>query len=203
MGSGRMTVKDYYNHFKTIYGSIATLLTLLPILSFIPNTSRYLFPPLGSMGGFSKLFTVFLAIVVTLLVYFFNDGASTSSGRGRRKIFLLCSATAFVGLALFLAADLRFVREVEVPSKQTSIIVSVGYDRTPFARGPELVTENDWSLLEARGTTEEEIRDLWTFKSILVARLMLLSSYLVALLSLVAILSFAVLYDKSGPATSL
>jgi len=48
--------------------------------------------------------------------------------------------------------------------------VSVGYDRTQFAK-TNFAVESDEDMLRARSTGDEEIKKLWTYQSLTVVRL--------------------------------
>jgi len=97
----------------------------------------------------------------------------------------------------YIGVHFRFVRIVQIPSASTEAIVSVGYDRTPFiiAAFPD-ATDSD--VLNSRGFTEDEIGRIWTAKSIWLARLALISSFLGWMLSLVGVASLGVLLHARG-----
>ena len=89
---------------------------------------------------------------------------------------------------------MRVVRKIEIPSRETAIQISVGFERTEFAR-TNFSGESDWELLRDRGTDEEQIWRLWTARSVVVSRLSLYAAYCVFLLSLVAAFSWGVLSE--------
>ncbi len=92
----------------------------------------------------------------------------------------------------YLAARIYFVRTIEIPSIEGVEIVSVGYERTDFAKSV-FGAESDLDMLRARGGSDEEILRLWTTRSVYVSRIALLGSYLGCALLLVAIARLAVL----------
>lgn len=194
-----MTVLEYYKHFKSIYGGVTAAISSIPLLALIPvDYSQYLFPPLGAYETFYKIASLILLVVVTLIVYFTKDGGFVNSKKGRLKVLLACGLLAFVSLLGLFALSQRFIRAISIASEHKDVIVSVGYQRTAFA-DKEFPNSDDWDLLKQRGHTEQDIGKLWTWKSIMFARLTLLAAYLGFMLSVVAIGSCAVLYDRSGP----
>jgi hypothetical protein len=161
------------------------------------KASSYLFPPLDSVfrGG-----AIILCVLVSIIVFFTSYLPFVHSGR--RRVFALISlgGLALLGLLLFLISHTRFVRTIDIPSKADTITVSVGYRRSAFANS-QLPNKDDWDLLIARGTSEQEIQRLWTPSSIILARLTLLSTYLLCLLAAVAVGCLGVLYEGIGPPT--
>jgi hypothetical protein len=102
-----------------------------------------------------------------------------------------------VCLLAYLAAYQRFVRRIEIPSRgETSVYVSVGYQRTVFA-DQTFGSASDWEMLRARGTSEEEIGRLWTAKSLIIARLGLYFSCSLTTLALLFLFSFGLAHDIS------
>jgi hypothetical protein len=121
--------------------------------------------------------------VATYVVYLLQG----SSERSRRRLTLILWLSAFVGCALYLAVATRFVRIVPIPTLQDSIAVSVGFERTPFAKA--LGEASDFDLLRLRGPEEEEIQKLWTFRSLILARLALWTFYCGVISAFVGIFS--------------
>lgn len=73
--------------------------------------------------------------------------------------------------------------------------MSVGYDRTQFAKA-NFGSDSDEDMLRARGTDDEEIKKLWTYQSLAVARLALFISYCGFILGLVAVFSLGIVFDQ-------
>lgn len=183
-----ITLRQYYRCFVSLSGSLAALLSALPILSgFLPSGySAYGFPPLGDPEGLARLGTFALALAVTYLTFF------TQRAHITRAI-----ACAFIFFCLYLGLSFRFVRTIQIPTKNTSVQVSVGYRRTSFANA-NFGTATDWEMLRDRGTTEEQIWKLWTTDSIIVSRLALFLSYLLCITFLIAAFSWGVLSECLG-----
>lgn len=144
---------------------------------------------------------IVLCVLITVAVYFSSYLEFIKSAKRRFCALAILIVVAVIGAALFLTTTTSSVRTIDIPAAHQSVTVSVGYVRTDFARSlPDLpANPSDWDLLRARGQSEEEIRKLWTWSSILLARLMLLTAYLLFLLPAVAVGSLAVLYEGVGP----
>src|SRR5208283_4435937 len=115
-------------------------------------------PPLGNMDGVARVGLVGLCLGVSVGVYFLVAAQPLKSPS---RVIWAAFFFAGVGLLAYLSAYQGFVRRVDIPSRETSVYVSVGYQRTAFADqtfGPA----SDWEMLRARGTSEEEIGRLWT-----------------------------------------
>ena len=81
-----------------------------------------------------------------------------------------------------------------IPTEKKSVAVSVGLERTDFANR-EFAGRSDWYMLENMGFQEEQIRKLWTLKSLLLSRSVLFAAYLCMLSVGIGLGSFAVLCD--------
>jgi hypothetical protein len=191
-GTQSITILQYYRSFKSLSGALVGFFSALPVFSgLLPSAySAYAFPPLGSIEGPARVGIMVLAFAATYCAFF---AISAVPARNRRRI-----TTAFffalVSLCLYLGLFLRFVRIIDVPAKGVSVAVSVGYDRTDFARAT-FGTGSDWDLLRGRGVDDEQVWKLWTAKSILIARMSLYFAYCLIILSLVAAFSWGVLCE--------
>jgi hypothetical protein len=190
--SEHITLRQYYLSFKSISGVMAGLLSAIPFLSKLaPDAyAAYGFPPLGSLEGPARIGTFVFAWAATYFAFFARAGSPS----GDRKRIAAAMVFAFVFLCLYFGLFLRFVRTIEIPAKNISVQVSVGYERTDFAKD-NFGAASDWEILRARGTGEEEIWKLWTTKSLLVCRLSLYIAYSIVVLSLVAAFSWGVIYQ--------
>lgn len=179
---------------------MTTAIGLLPIVAkLLPEDwSHYVFPPLDDVFRF---IAVLLAGLVTLGLFFVKDVPLAKSRTGRLKVLALTFVLAILGGCLYLAAHYRFVRAIDIPSLSKTVSVTVGFERSDFGRTIS-PGASDWDLLRLRGTSEEEVRRLWTANSVLLARLALFTSFLLVLLAATAMGSLAVLFDALGPATS-
>ncbi len=187
-----MTLEQYYKAFWSLSGVLAAAPPLVTtvVLPFLPDrASVYGFPPMGDVGGFAGFGLVCLAVLVTYLVYFW---------RGGKWPLIVGALVAFLSLCVYIALYPHFVLRVDIPSLKTATRVSVGYDRTPFARA-NFSSDSDEEMLRARGFDDEEIKKLWTYHSLTVARLALFGSYCGFILGLVATFSLGIvhgLYEK-------
>jgi hypothetical protein len=171
------------------FGAVPLFATILP-----DKQSFYFFPPFDPVF---RIGTIILCVLVTITIYFISDLAFVKSAKRRVTALLVVFGVSVVGLLLFLASYYRFVRTIDIPTKETSVSVAVGFTRTAFS-DREFPGVNDWEVLRRRGTGEEEIQTVWTRSSIILARLMLFGAYLLCLLSAVGVGSLAVLYQGLG-----
>jgi hypothetical protein len=176
------------------------MLGALPLLAgLLPDkVAPYFFPPLDAIF---VTVAVLLCVVVTIVIYFAAPLPFSTSARRRMRALMWCVGIAIVGALLLIATVTRFVRFIDVPAKGTQIGVTVGFVRSDLAQ-QTFANKSDWEVLEARGTTEEEIQWIWKPWSITLARILLFSTYLLCLLSLVSAGSFAVLFECLGPPTT-
>jgi hypothetical protein len=174
-------------------GALATVPFLPTILSVIlallgkGSEPGILFPSLGVIQAFAVLATTAFGLTATYVVFLlFGE---------RRKPPLACVLTLYVTAIVFascyFALCLRFVRELPVASRNTTEVVSVGYERTDFAR--KLGDVSDVEMLRLRSADEEEIQNLWTYKSLAVARTLLWLSYTLTVVSFVSVFSIGVM----------
>jgi hypothetical protein len=182
-----MTLKKYYFSFKSLSGAFAALFAALPFLSkFFPG-GAYIFPPLGDLEAPARIGALLLAFAATYAVYFIVKGGAVKPGR----LIAMMVFVGFIGLLAYLVLFERFVRAINIPSMHETVYVTVGYERTAFAT-TNFDSAPDEELLRARGPDEEQLRILWTFKSLAIARLTLFLAYSVMLLALVAAFSVGV-----------
>lgn len=194
-----VTIRQYFKGFTSLFGGIATAFGVLPVLSAIlPDTwSSFVFPPLDDVF---RIFAVGLTLLAMLVVYRVSDAIFPQSRRWRLHAHLILFAIAFAAALGFLVARTFFVRTLDRPALGDTAIVAVGFERTDFARRA-FPTDSDFEMLRQRGTTEEEVFNLWTERSILLARIALFLPYLLFLVAAVTLCSLEVLYTLIGPAT--
>lgn len=184
-----MTLTQYYKAFLSVFGVLAAAPPIIVglILPFVSDgTPVYGFPPLGDVASFARLGLVCLAFLVTFLIYFWQGG---------KWPLVAAFLVSFVCLCAYVAFYPQWVVRIDVPSQRAAIRVSVGYERTQFAK-TNFASDSDEDMLRARGTDEEEIKKLWTYQSLTVARLALFVSYCGFLLGLVAVFSLGVAFDQ-------
>ncbi len=113
----------------------------------------------------ARVGTVSFAILATYVVFFLG------SRNVPRKI-VIAASLALLFFVVFLGLSLRLVRTVDIPSRNTAVAVSVGFERSTFAKN-SFANENDWEMLRERGMSDEEIDLLWTPSSVITGRLAL------------------------------
>jgi hypothetical protein len=190
----KLTLKQYYRAFGSTSGFLAGLSALSPLATALSSgpVISYVFPPLGSTQTLARIATIVMGFSTTYLIFFVQSQAS-SKNRGRR--FVTVFAGAFIFLICYVTLCSGFVRVLDIPSLGTSVAVSVGYERTDFAKS-NFGSVNDWQLLRERGTREEDISELWTKKSLLLVRFGLFFSISAVVVFLVAGFSTGVLYQS-------
>jgi hypothetical protein len=198
-----MDLVNYYKRFLTVSGLFAGLVSAFPLFSKIlpEGISRYVFPPLGQIEMPARVSVILLGVAATYVVFFYRDADFVSSKKHRRRILVAWALGSLVFIGLYLGLNLAFVRESGIPTKDTTVLVSVGYRRTDFAR-TTFGNATDEEMLHQRAANEEEIRRLWTLRSVIVVRLSMFIAYACSFLAPIAIFSFGVLFDFVGPATS-
>jgi hypothetical protein len=182
-----MTLKRYYSSFKSLSGILAGLLASLPFSSQLLPNGAYLFPPLGDIEGPARAGVLVLAFATTYAVYFLVKGSSLNQNIAVGLLVII----ALFGLVAYLALAEEFVRHIDIPSRGTRIYITIGYERTAFAKS-NFDSAPDEELLRARGMDEEQMRMLWTPRSLTITRVALFAAYSFVVLSLVAALSFGV-----------
>jgi hypothetical protein len=196
-----VSLRQYYAAFGSISGVIAGFLSAAPLLTrLLPSGySGYGFPPLGGADGPARVGTFVLALAMTYVAFF----AQPKRNERNRRNIVVAILMALIPLFLYVGLSLRFVRTIEIPSTNTSVQVSVGYERTKFA-ADNFTMSSDWEMLRARGTDEEEVWKLWTASSLITSRLSLYLAYSLFVLLLVAGFSWGVLLDvRQGPRHAL
>lgn len=185
-----MTLKQYYKAFWSLSGLLAAAPPIVTtvILPFLPDSaSVYGFPPMGDVGGFARLGLVCLAVLVTYLVYFW---------RGGRWPLILAACVTFLCLCTYVAIYSRFVTRIDIPSLKSAVRVSIGYERTPFATA-NFGSDSDEDMLRLRGFDDEEIKKLWTYRSLIRVRLALFVAYCGFILGLVATFSLGIIPNQT------
>lgn len=184
------TLIEYYKNFKEVSGIMASAFTVVPLVSaLLPATpSAYSFPPIGDASMPARLGAFILAALVTFVCFFDQTPAKPA-----RKLTLITVAS-LLSLFCYALCFNHFVRKIEIPANDSEIFLSIGYERTTFA-AQTFGSEDDWDILRARGTREEEVTKLWTARSLDIARLALFASYCGFLLPIVAAFSLGVRYQ--------
>lgn len=141
----------------------------------------------------AQFFLVVCGVAITYLMFLMKDVATIRVKRTIKVFF----ASAFIIFGVYFWLHFRFVRTIEIPSVGTEEIVSVGYERSQSAKAI-FDDESDFEMLHSRGFTEDEIRELWTPKSLCIARLLLFGCFAGFILPMVALASLGVLLRVRG-----
>jgi len=192
------SLAEYYKGFASLSGLMTGILTAVPIVGELTGgtVSATLFPPVGSAF---RLPTLLVIIVLTIAIYGTHTATWIQSASRRRRALWIAFGSALPGLLIYVASYSRFVREL--PGKDEPHYVAVGFERRNFT-DQHLRDGSDWDLLRYRGLTDEDIQFWWTQRSIIVARIVLVFSYLLVLLPPIAACSFVVLYGVLGTPTA-
>lgn len=184
------TLIRYYKNFGSVSGALAIATGVGPLISALNlgGLSPYLFPPLGETTVPSRLGIVMLAIATTYLAYY----ARVPTAPFTRLFPLLALSMLF--LCAYIVSFGHFVRKIDIPATNSSIFVTVGYERTASAT-KTFDSESDWDMLRARGTSDEELEKLWTEHSLDMSHLCLLLTYSGFVLPLVLVFSLGVRYQ--------
>src|SRR5271156_1443657 len=158
-----MTLEAYYASFKSKAGAFTGAFAALPFLSkLLPSEYlAYGYPPLGDAEVLGRIGTVVFALFSTYVAYFICNDDPQKARTWVRNAFIVC----FMVFLLYLGCFIRFVRTVEIPTRSTSISVSVGFERSDFAK-QNFPSKTDIEMLRARGPYEEEVAQLWTSRSL-------------------------------------
>lgn len=182
-----ISVGQFYKEFRSLCGLFAAVFGLLPPASglLLPGL---IFPPLGNETALAEFLVILFALAVTYLVFWMKPVAEFRLRRRMIAFFLFA-----VGLScIYLWLHFLFVKRIEIPSKDESVYVSIGYHRSKFAT-TNFDNESDSKMLYSRGFTEDEITNLWTPGSVCFSRLGLFISFAGSMLLLVAFASIGVL----------
>jgi hypothetical protein len=189
-----LTFAQYYSAFKEHLSGVAALVAgVLPLGSLLKDRvpiAALLFPPLGDVENVSRYVAVLLAFIATYLAFFRKGDDLTKI---RRTLYAV-AGLAFVLLCAYILVYSAFVRRIDIPTRNASVLVSVGYQRSSFARNNFSAT-TDWELLRQRGFDDDQIEKLWTPKSVTTARFLLFFTYCGALISFVLMFSLGVIWQ--------
>ncbi len=182
-----------HNRSAKILGGMAFL---PPLVSLLPaEWAAYIFPPIGDFAATAKCGVLIFAIGAIFCAYLLI------SARHLRAIIIGSLLISLCSFVLYISLLSRFTRKVDIPSQKSSVFVTVGYERTDYAK-KNFSSDSDWEMLRARSLLEEEIENLWTGRSLQVARTLLLTSYLGVILGWVFAFSCVIAYDLSKGSTT-
>jgi hypothetical protein len=189
-----ITLRTYYRSFISTSGVLAGIVIASPYISrMLPaSVGSYAFPPLGGVEEVARTALVAMALAATFGVYFWYG--STATDPKTVAIALIVAAILFLA---YFGLHLRFVRRVDIPTLSTATYVSIGYERTVFAK-TTFDAASDEDLLRSRGLDDEQVRRLWTTNSLIVARLLLFTAYCACILALVVAFSCGVVHEAQA-----
>jgi hypothetical protein len=187
----RITVRQYYGEFASLWGLAAGSTLVPPLLHLVaPESSAiaaYLYPPLGDVEGIAIAATIGFWLASTFVVFTCCESS--------RKIHPTVPGTLVVGLAISMCVLIMlfvlYVRHIKVPTEKLDVPVSVGYHRSNFAV-KNYSDSTDWEMLNSQGPQEDQIQELWTSHSILVVRVLLWLFYTLTVACFLSIVSLAV-----------
>lgn len=191
MHTMRITVRQYYGEFVSLWGLAAGSTFVPPLLHLVaPDSSAiaaYLYPPLGDVEGIAVAATIGFWLASTFVVF--------TSCEASRKIHPSVPGTLIAGLAIGMCVVIvlfvLYVRHIKVPAEKLDLPVSVGYQQSEFAikNYPDCT---DWDMLNSEGAQEHDIQELWTPHSIWVVRVLLWLFYTLTVACFLSIISLAV-----------
>lgn len=185
-------MRQYYRSFKSLSGVVAGVVAASPLVSgLLPErVAAVVFPPIGSAEAPARLGAIVFGLAATYAAFFWRGDPKA----GRPVRIPVAVAVAFVSFCAYLVLYLRFVRRIEIPSRQIGVFVTVGSTRTEFANR-NFPSVSDWDLLRDRGPDEEEIWRLWTPSSLIAVRVGLFAAYCGVILPLILGFSWGVLFQ--------
>ena len=187
-----LTLRSYYSDFKSARGIGTAVGIILPVIPKVKSGTwtEYLLAPLGSADIIARVLLAVLCIAMTYLVYFFFQGQLKKARK--RTLLLTLFVIPFLCACLYVVFCMCFVRNINIPALERSAYVSVGFQRTAFAK-QTFGSMTDEEMLRSRGFDDEEIRRLWTPLSLILARVALFVSWSGIGLSLICGLSLGLL----------
>jgi len=192
----QLSLETYYKSFKSISGGLAIATGLARLISLVAKPlSSILFPPLGD-ATIPALAGLIILYAATTYIAYCIPGPNL-----RVALMVISVCTSCASLYLYVGDYLEYVRKVNIPSLSSSVRVSVGLERSDFAK-EVFKTESDWDMLRGRGTDDEAIWQLWTNRSIVDARLSLFRAFCGFLIPLVLVFSLGVRNQFSDPSPS-
>ncbi|HTV13978.1 MAG TPA: hypothetical protein VME68_04635 [Acidobacteriaceae bacterium] len=151
-------------------GSVGAAVLAMPLRAKIVHSgSAYLNPPLGNLDQFVVPFSIAVVAIWGMFPWLIERRKTAGiAALGSGVVFLVAFGAYFVFVS-------HYIVRIDVPDK--AILVSIGSERTPWAQ-KTFGDKSDVVMLKERGQSEEDIRMLWTDRSIMHARAELLGSFL-------------------------
>jgi hypothetical protein len=188
----RITIGQYYAGFAGAWGLVAGVPFIPPLLNsilryFWPAFAAYLYPPLGHVQPIALAGTLTFLLMVTLVVF----TACRSAQQVRPYVSVVLACLMLAGMCFFIGLYSSYVRRAPIRAEGAEVPLSVGYERTDFAK-QLYAQETDAEMLHDWGSSEEEIQKLWTKRSMAIIRAALWLSYTLILACVVGVVSVAV-----------
>ena len=143
------------------------------------------------MTRLAMLFTTLVLVVVAGLVFLLFR----RSRKNARLAAFICFLLLLGSFASYIGVNQEYVRVVPIPRLGTAQALSVGDQRTEFAK--QLGNVDDYELLRDRGAYEEEVEKLWTARSLIKARTELWLSYTASAILWLFLISILVIQHAS------
>lgn len=167
------SLRSYVGLLRWLQGVIF----LLPIGMRAANAeTAFLNPPLATLDQLIPFAFVLVGIFSILPWLIRSRKSAVSAARW-------AAALAVVSIVVYALCLSRSVVQVDITSADRVVQVSVGAERTAFAR-EHFEGWTDAQMLKEIGFGEEQIQRLWTSRSILRSRIELLCGYIIFLISL-------------------
>jgi hypothetical protein len=166
---------------------VGALAALPPLSSALPESvGDRVFPPLGDIQPAARAVAAAVALASTFVVFLSRKSLRNLSGLQSCATLL----AAIVFFSLYLAVYIRSVKHYT--GANSEVTVSIGFERTEFAK-KNYGDNNDIEMLKAYGPREEEIQKLWTYKSLIEARVSLWLFYTLTITAFVWLFSVGTL----------
>jgi len=198
-----LTIAKYFKSFRALYALMSVLLTLLspPVTSELApvGISVVMFPPIGGseFQTVVRAIAIIFGLLASAAVFFTKDYFERKPQR-RLAVLVVFILVAMALFILYAACNCRFVRVITQGPKAEAI--SVGYERS--ADAATYVGKTDWEMFEYVERTEKNVQKLFTFRSLCIARSLLMSSYFLCLCALISSVSLVVLFSLLDVTTS-
>ncbi len=197
----RITVRQYYSEFVSLWGLAAGSTLVPPLLHIVaPDSSAiaaYLYPPLGDVEGIAIAATIGFLLASTFVAF----TCCESSRKAHPSTPGILIAGFGAGMCVLIVLFVLYVRHIKVPAEKLDVPVSIGYHRSDFAV-KNYSDSTDWEMLNSSGPQEAQIQELWTPHSIWVVRVLLWLFYTLTVASFVAIISLAIYRHAAEDAAS-
>jgi hypothetical protein len=190
----KVTFGRYIKGLGIVRKLVAGLIFVPPLLSLVvPNSAplrEFIYPPLGNFQAPGLIATMGFLLLTIFWVFVFGRSAQTI----RTRVYVFLGIAFLVGVMGSIALYVPYVMRVDVAAVDQQVPVSIGFDRTDFAR-QKYPHNSDYEMLEKRGPWEPEIRNLWTSRSIAAVRIGLWFFYTLVLAAVLSVASL-IAYDS-------